>query len=145
MPRLEPFFGAGAFDEGNEQLRFDHFVRRSGTRLAREMRGAWAVMQAERPGATDGALAAPTAAIGADAASGSVHSKKFQRVLTAGHEAVCFADVDARMRRLPARDQRRLAWLSQNVFSQSFVTALPTQGNLRGPRNGDGVFIPNPP
>ena len=125
MPQLEAFFGAGAFDEGNEQLRFDHFVHRSGTRLAREMRDAWAAMQAERPGATDGALAAPAAAIGIDVASGRVHSK-FQRVLTAEREAACYADVDARMRRLPARDQRRLAWLSKDVFSQSFVTALPT-------------------
>ena len=44
----------------------------------------------------------------------------------AGSEAACYADVDARMRRLPARDQRRLTWLSKDVFSQSFVTALPT-------------------
>ena len=86
MPQLEAFFGAGAFDEGNEQLRFDHFVHRSGTRLAREMRDAWAAMQSERPGATDGALAAPAAAIGIDVASGRVHSK-FQRVLTAEREA----------------------------------------------------------
>ena len=125
MPQLEPFFGAGAFDEGNEQLRFDHFVHRSGTRLAHEMRDAWAAIQAERPGATDGALAAPAAAIGIDVASGRVHSK-FQRALTAEREAACYADVDARMRRLPARDQRRLAWLSKDVFSQSFVAALPT-------------------
>ena len=124
MPQLEPFFGAGAFDEGNEQLRFDHFVHRSGTRLAGEMRDAWAAMQAERPDTTDGALAAPPAAIGIDVASGRVHSK-FQRALKAEREAACYADVDARMRRLPARDQRRLAWLSKDVFSQSFVTALP--------------------
>ena len=25
------------------------------------------------------------------------------------------------------------------------VVAISEQGNLRGPRNGDGVFIPNPP
>ena len=81
-------------------------------------------MQAERPGATDGALTAPAAAIGVDAASGRVHSK-FQRALTVEREAACYADVDVRMRRLPARDQRRLAWLSKDVFSQSFVTALP--------------------
>ena len=124
MQQLEPFFGAGTFDEGNEQLRFDHFVHRSGTRLAREMCDAWAAMQAERPGATDGALAAPAAAIGVDAASGCVHSK-FQRALTAEREAACYDGINARMRRLPVRDQRRLAWLSKDVFSQSFATALP--------------------
>ena len=43
-------------------------------------------MQAEWPGAIDGALAAPAAAIGIDVASGRVHSK-FQRILTAEREA----------------------------------------------------------
>jgi hypothetical protein len=94
MPQLEAFFGAGAFDEGNEQLRFDHFAHRSGTRLAREMRDAWAAMQAERPGATDGALAAPAAAIGIDVASGRVHSK-FQRVRTAEREAAWAVEEEA--------------------------------------------------
>ena len=127
LSNLSSVFGAGAFDESNEQLHFEHFAHHSGTRLAREMSGTWAAMHAERPGATNGALAAPPAAIGVDVATGRVHSKFQRRVLiTAEREAAWYAVVDASMRRLSARDQRRLAWLSEDVFSQSFVTALPT-------------------
>ena len=68
------------------------------------------LLQAEHPDVVDGPLAAPPAAIGFDAAKGTLIAK-FQHTLTVVREDHAYGDVDTRHRALPLRDQRRLAWL----------------------------------
>ena len=124
LPQLASVLGAGSFNEGHEQQRFATFLQ-SGAPLARAMGECWAQLQAEQPGAVDGPLAAPPAAIGFDAAKGTLIAK-FQHALTVVREDHAYSDVDTRHRALPPRDQRRLAWLSNDPISSALVTSIPT-------------------
>ncbi|MEO1777037.1 MAG: hypothetical protein AAFS07_19020 [Pseudomonadota bacterium] len=129
---LNDVFGAGSFDEANAPRRFDHLLSHHGTMpLAVELSAAWSRLQQDYT-ATAGAapstgpLAAPPAAAGIDLADGHPYAK-VQKVVTDQREDARAAQLEADLRRLPARDPRKTAYFVADRMSSSWVATYPTK------------------
>jgi hypothetical protein len=114
---LEPLLGAGSFDNGTEDSRFEILLE-SGGRLAGELRFAWEGMQAEI-GEPAGALRESVRAAGRGVA-------RVQRELTGLREAARFQRLDVSIRALPSGDMRQMAWLNLDRFCTTWVAAWPS-------------------
>ena len=118
LPRLAGIFDPHSFDEGNEDIRFQHFLQ-SGTRLAMALAMHWVTLQNEVGADSVGPLRMSVEAAGAD-------SSKLQRDITMQRERVRFQALDVEIRALPEGDMRKAAWLNVDRFSTCWVTAWPT-------------------
>jgi hypothetical protein len=126
--QLPGLFGAGSFDPGGEEFRFDGMLR-SGCCLSSAFTNCWHTMlssiTAARGGLhpTEGPLAAPL--VGAGIEENKI-LRKPQSAFTSALELAWFDALDAGFKLLPRGDVARVAWLNADRFSTQFVNAIPS-------------------
>jgi hypothetical protein len=119
LPQLESMLGAGSFDNGREDSRFQYMIScdcHLGQALARH----WAELQASLGDEPDGVLRTDAAGAGKDSA-------RLQHDITLQREAVRAQALDVLVRSLPESDVRRHAWLNTDSFSTVWVTVWPSE------------------
>jgi len=126
--QLEPVFGAGSFDEGQEQHRFDGLLR-SGCTIGRVLESCWQTLvtahadASNGTGPQEGPFSVTASAAGTD---GSKAFRKPQHAFTESLELAWYDQLDIQYKALSRTDAARQAWLNLDRFSTQWVRAIPS-------------------
>ena len=129
MSSLEPLLGAGSFDHGKEETRFEHLVS-SESLLGRRFEQTWSKLQNEVSQDQDaapeqGMLSKPSIAAGW---LGTSIVGKGQRRLTREREDARFLRLQQEINELPKTDRRRQAFMNVDRLSTQWVASIPFPG-----------------